>query len=68
MNDSRGVPKEMVLVLTERGIDVPRMKVEEIRLFLLKWMISRMRNLLLNATFKKGHIRTCISPKVSPRS
>ena len=30
MNNSRGVPKGMARVLTERGIDVSRMKAEDI--------------------------------------
>ena len=31
MNDSRGVPKEMARVLTERGIDVSGLKVDDMR-------------------------------------
>ena len=68
MNDSCGVSQGMARVLTERGIDASRMKVEEMRSVVAEMDdFKHVKSLVEFYLIKKGHICTCISPKVSAR-
>jgi len=66
MNDSRGVPKGMCRVLTERGVDVSGMKAEQMRATLAAMDdFKNEKSLVEHYLIQRGHIPAFL-PKFHP--